>query len=55
MDETVRKCLSKILDQFDNFKSLIWVNPERDSDKCLEWLSSGAPKRNKLRLDHYEE
>lgn len=55
MDEAVRKCLSKTLDQFENLKPLLWVNPERESDKCLAWLKAGAPLRKKLRLDQYKE
>jgi ABC-type iron transport system FetAB ATPase subunit len=53
LDEEVRSLLRTFASQWGRIKAVAWVNPAKDDDKAIPWLSSGA-LLEKERLLGYE-
>lgn len=43
MDEIVRDIFSRATSRVSECRRVIWVNPERAREACIEWLIAGAP------------
>ncbi len=49
LDEEVRSLLSAFSKQWGQIKTVAWVNPTKDEDTAIAWLSSGAlPEKERL-------
>ena len=54
MDETARLCFHEVAQKIAVFKQIVWVNPSKDDELCIEWLQNGA-EREKERLLGYRK
>ncbi len=52
MDETVRSHFDEIALKVSVFKQIVWVNPVKDDEQCLEWLQNGAQDERKRMLGY---
>lgn len=50
-DESVHNYICKA--KLDGVEKIIWVNPENDEDKCLEWLAGGAKEEKHRQLGYH--
>ncbi len=53
MDETVRSYFQEVAPKVVVFKQIVWVNPGKDNERCLEWLQNGAERERERMLGHY--
>ncbi len=42
LDETIRFLFSQVSDRIDILQAILWVNPDKPQEDCLEWLINGA-------------
>ena len=52
MDETVRSYFQEVTPKVVVFKQIMWVNPSKDDERCLEWLQNGAERERERMLGH---
>jgi hypothetical protein len=50
LDERVRGHLRKLTGKFGLLRGIIWVNPDLEEDKAIEWIEDGAPSDRSRRL-----
>ena len=55
VDETVRLCFHTVAQRVHILKHIIWVNPCKDDELCIEWLHNGAESEQKRLLGHEED
>jgi hypothetical protein len=49
LDEEVRSLFRAFANQWGRIKTVAWVNPTKDDDRAIAWLSSGAlPEKERL-------
>lgn len=53
MDQTVRLYFQEGAPKVVVFKQIIWVNPSKEDERCLEWLQNGAERERERMLGHY--
>ena len=50
MDEAARGHFSRLTDQVECLKTIVWVDPTNEDEAAIEWLERGAPAEKKRRL-----
>jgi hypothetical protein len=54
MDETVRLYFCEMLRKIAVLKHIVWVNPSKDDELCIEWLHDGAESAKERMLVYYK-
>lgn len=54
MDETVRSYFHEVAQKVVVVKQIVWVNPCKENEGCLEWLQNGAERERERMLGHRE-
>ncbi len=53
-DDKARKHFGlQILELYDQLRDILWVNPEKPEEKCVEWLDKGAVADDKYKLENF--
>jgi hypothetical protein len=52
-DKTARKLFSQASQNIDEIKEIVWVNPDKNEEKAIEWLTNGAPAETERFLVNY--
>lgn len=53
LDETDRRRFAEACGDIRSIRNIVWANPDRDADNCLDWLQRGASPEARLRLNNY--
>jgi hypothetical protein len=53
LNETDRRRFAEACDDLPPIRTIVWTNPEREADNCLDWLEQGASPEPHLRLRNY--
>lgn len=53
LNEKDRRRFAKACDDISSIRTIVWSNPERDEDSCLDWVQQGASPEPRLRLKNY--
>lgn len=48
--DKVRDDFARLSETVDRIKPIIWLNPEKQTDECMNWLSDGAPNIPEFQL-----
>lgn len=43
LDDKVRRLLGRAAAHLPELQTLLWVNPDRTEESCIDWLGAGAP------------
>jgi len=54
MDETVRLYFYEMIQKIASLKHIVWVNPSKDDELCIEWLPAGAESAKERLLTYYK-
>jgi hypothetical protein len=54
LNERDRSRFKKVSDNVGEIKSIVWVNPDIEKDKCIDWLKNGASSEPKCQLGYRE-
>lgn len=53
-DDKARKHFGlQILESYNKLREILWVNPEKPEEKCVEWLENGAETDSKYKLENF--
>lgn len=53
LNETDRRRFAEACSEIRSIRNIVWSNPDRDEDNCLDWLQRGASPEAHLRLKNY--
>jgi hypothetical protein len=53
LNEKDRRRFAEACDDIRSIRTIVWSNPDRDADNCLDWLKQGASPEPHLRLRNY--
>ena len=54
-DNTARKFFARGANEFEELKSIVWVNPDNPEETAIEWLENGAPVENERMLGMWKK
>ena len=52
LDEVIRNHFRRAAQQVGRIRNVVWVNPDRDAEACIDWLRRGAPAEQHRRLGY---
>lgn len=55
MNTADRERFSEICEQIAVIRDIVWVNPDKPAEKCLDWLDNGAPDDDFRKLGYQED